>query len=186
MNASMISCIVDTSYARWKCAHLMWSWGVGFHSFRAMFYFSLRKARWGATHSSSVFFLAMSDLGHCIERRTPWIFFVICAFFRFLSCLTDVAKCAYYFLSLCITSTLFAGRVVRVCEHASLISFASSVFVGVISAISVSLTARPWHYIWYFSQERNDILPQIQETASGNHPCVDPPDGMREQDTVER
>merc|ERR1712070_594196 len=68
-------------------------------------------------------FLAMCDLGHCIERRTPWIFFVIYAFFRFLSCLTDVAKCAYYFLSLCITSTLFAGRVVRVCEHASLLFF---------------------------------------------------------------
>ena len=83
MNASMISCMVDTSYARWECAHLMWSWGVGFHSFRAMFHFSLRKARWGATHSSSVFFLAMSDLGNCIERRTPWIFLSSVHFFDF-------------------------------------------------------------------------------------------------------
>jgi hypothetical protein len=153
MNASMISCIVDTSYERWECAHLMWSWGVGFHSFRAMFHFFLRKARWGANHSSSVFFLATSDLGHCIETRTPWIFFVICAFFWFLSCITDVAKCAFYFLSLCITSTLFAGRVVRVCEHASSLFFCVVGFGGVISAISVNLPARPWHCIlWYFSQ----------------------------------
>ena len=122
MNASMISCIFDTSYERWECAHLMWSWGVGFFSFRAMFHFSLRKARWEANSSNSAFFLATSDLGHYIERRTL-CFFVICAFFWFLSCITDVAKCAYYFLSLCITSTLFASRVVRVCEHASLLFF---------------------------------------------------------------
>ena len=186
MNASMISCMVDTSYARWECAHLMWSWGVGFHSFREMFHFSWRTARWEANNSSSIFFLATSDLRHCIERRFPLILFVICAFFWFLSCLTDVAKCAYYFLSLCITSTLFAGRVVRVCEHASLLFFCVVGFGGVISAISVSLTARPWYCIWCFSQEHSDMLPQIQETDSGNHPCVDPPDGMREQDTVER
>jgi len=184
MNASMISCIFDTSYERWECAHLMWSWGVGFHSFRAMFHFSLRKARWEANSSSSAFF-SNERFGTLHWKKDPLFFCHLCIFW-FLSCLTDVAKCAYYFLSLCITSTLFAGRVVRVCEHASSLFFCVVGFGGVISAISVNLPARPWHCIWYFSQERSDILPQIQEKASGNHPCVDPPDGMREQDTVER
>lgn len=62
--------------------------------------------------------------GNALERIWIPTFFLSSALhFLILSCLTDVAKCAYYFLSLCITSTLFAGRVVRVCEHASLLFF---------------------------------------------------------------
>ena len=123
MNASMISCIVDTSYARWKCAHLMWSWGVGFHSFRAMFHFSLRKARWGANHSSSVFFLATSDLGHCIERRTPWIFLSSVHFLIFVLSYWCCEVCLLFFVIVHNLHTIRrqSGSCLRTCVFAFLL-----------------------------------------------------------------
>ena len=68
-------------------------------------------------------FFSNERFGTLHWKKDSLDFFCHLCIFWFLSCLTDVAKCAYYFLSLCITSTLFAGRVVRVCEHASLLFF---------------------------------------------------------------
>ena len=123
MNASMISCMVDTSYARWECAHLMWSWGVGFHSFREMFHFSWRTARWEANNSSSIFFLATSDLGHCIERRFPLILFVICAFFDFVLSYWCCGVCLLFFVIVHNLHTVRrqSGTCLRTCVFAFLL-----------------------------------------------------------------
>lgn len=122
MNASMISCIFDTSYERWECAHLMWSWGVGFHSFRAMFHFSLRKARWEANSSSSAFF-SNERFGTLHWKKDSLFFCHLCIFLIFVLSYWCCEVCLLFFVIVHNLHTIRrqSGSCLRTCVFAFLL-----------------------------------------------------------------